>query len=135
MIDPVAKNLFASGFYPTPNTAGTNNGLQNNYLYANTSAINQDQGDIKGDYNLSANDRISARYSRLWANDPSANCFKLFDDGFVYDNAHSGVGNWTHTFSPNMVNEARIGVNYVLVNNGDDRQERIRQFRRNPRYR
>jgi hypothetical protein len=120
MMDPVAKNLFASGFYPTPNTAGTNNGLQNNYVYANNQAINQDQGDVKIDYNLSTNDRISGRYSRLYANDPSANTFELFDNGFVYDNAHSGVANWTHTFSPNIINEARFGVNYVLVNNGDD---------------
>jgi hypothetical protein len=120
MIDPVAKNLFASGFYPTPNTTGTNNGLQNNYQYATNQAINQDQGDIKVDYNLGANDRISGRYSHLYANDPSANGFELFDNGFVYDNAHSGVGNWTHTFGPNIVNEVRLGVNYVLVNNGDN---------------
>jgi len=120
MIDPVANNLFASGFYPTPNTTGTNNGLQNNYLYGNTQAINQDQGDAKIDYNLSDKDRISGRYSHLYANDPSANTFKLFDDGFVYDNAHSGVANWTHTFGPNIVNELRTGVNYVLVNNGDN---------------
>ena len=120
MIDPVAKNLFASGFYPTPNLVGTNNGLQNNYLYGSNSAINQDQGDVKVDYNLSAKDRISGRYSRLYANDPSANNFQLFSDGFVYDNAHSGVANWTHTFGPNVVNEVRAGVNYVLVNNGDN---------------
>ena len=120
MIDPVAKNLFASGFYPLPNATGTNNGLTNNYLYGSNSAIDQDQGDVKIDYNLGTNDRISGRYSRLWANDPSANTFKLFDDAFTYDNAHSGVANWTHTFGPNIVNEARVGVNYVLVNNGNN---------------
>ena len=118
MIDPVAKNLFASGYYPTPNTAGTNNGLQNNFLYGSNSAIDQDQGDIKIDYNLSDKDRISGRYSRLWANDPSANTFQLFSNLFTYDNAHSGVANWTHTFGANIVNELRLGVNYVLVNNG-----------------
>ncbi len=120
MIDPVAKNLFASSFYPLPNSLGANNGLQNNYIYGSNSAINQDQGDIKMDYNPSTKDRISGRYSRLWADDPSANTFQLFSNGFVYDNAHSGVANWTHTFGPNVVNEARIGVNYVLVNNGDN---------------
>ena len=39
---------------------------------------------------------------------------------FIYDNAHSGVANWTHTFGSNIVNEVRAGVNYVLVNNGDN---------------
>ena len=119
MIDPVAKNLFASGFYALPNTTGTNNGLTNNYIYGSNSAINQDQGDIKMDYNLSTKDRISGRYSDLYANDPSANTFELQDNAFTYDNAHSGVANWTHTFGTNIVNEARVGVNYVLVNNGD----------------
>ncbi|HTQ56869.1 MAG TPA: TonB-dependent receptor [Bryobacteraceae bacterium] len=128
MIDPVAKNLFGSGFYPTPNTLGTNNGLQNNYVYGSNSAINQDQGDAKVDYNLSTNDRISGRYSRLYANDPSANTFKLFDDGFVYDNAHSGVASWTHTFGPNIVNEFRTGVNYVLVNNGNNAKSGLGDF-------
>ena len=31
MIDPAAKNLFASGFYPLPNATGTNNGLEQQF--------------------------------------------------------------------------------------------------------
>ena len=125
MIDGPAQKLFASGFYPLPNAVGTNNGLQNNYLYGNTSAINQDQGDVKMDYNLSVNDRISGRYSELDGNDPTANTMPVLDDAFVYNKAHSGVVSWTHTFSPSIVNELRGGINYVLVNNGDNAKSAI----------
>ena len=116
MIDPVAKNLFASSLYPTP----TSGGLINNYFNTTRTAINQDQGDVKVDYNLGEKDRFFGRYSRLFANDPGSNSFKLFADAFTVDNAHNGVLNWTHTFGPSIVNEARFGVNYVLVNNGYD---------------
>jgi hypothetical protein len=49
LLDPVAKNLFAASQYPLPNSAGNNNGLQNNYTYSLHQAINQDQGDAKVD--------------------------------------------------------------------------------------
>ena len=48
--------------------------------------------------------------------------FTLDSDAFIVNNAHNGVLNWTRTFSPSIVNEARAGVNYLLVNNGDDPQ-------------
>jgi len=128
MIDKVASNLFSSGKYPLPNTTGNLDGLTNNYVYGQNSAINQDQGDVKIDYNLSDKDRINGRYSRLFANDPGYTGFELADNTFVHDNAHSGVANWTHTFGPSIVNEFRTGVNYVLVNNGNDAQSGLGNF-------
>jgi hypothetical protein len=116
LINPVAKNLFASSLYPKP----INGDVRNNFLNTTNAAINQDQGDIKVDYNMSDKDRLMARYSRLFANDPGANSFQLFADAFTQDNAHNGLINWTHTFSPSIVNEVRGGVNYLLVNNGYD---------------
>ncbi len=116
LLDPVAKNLFSSSLYPLP----TGSGLTNNYLNATSSAINQDQGDIKVDWNISDKDRFFSRYSRLSGNDPQTNSFKLFADGFTRNVADTGVLNWTHTFSPSIVNEARGGVNYVLPLSGSD---------------
>ncbi len=114
MIDPVAQKLFASGFYPAP----ANGNLTNNFTTSNGTQTNQDQGDIKVDYNHGTNDRLYVRYSRLYANDPTTNNFPLSDNQYTIDNAHNGVINWTHTIGNNIVNEARFGVNYVLVNNG-----------------
>ncbi len=124
MIDPVAKNLFASGKYPTPQ----NGNLTNNFLTSSGSQLNQDQGDAKIDFNINENNRLYGRYSRLWANDPTTTDFPLSSNAFTYDNAHNGVANWTHTFSPTLVNEFRAGVNYVLVNNGYDPQSGLGNF-------
>jgi hypothetical protein len=111
---PVMKNLFSSNLYP----ATMNNNLINNYYDGNATLTDQKQGDLKMDYNISDRDHLTGRYSRLYANDPSTTTFQLNSNAFVYDNAHTGVLNWTHTFSPTLVNEARGGVNYVLVENG-----------------
>ena len=56
----VAKNLFASKFYPTP----VNNQTTNNAINTLTQAFNADQGDVKVDYTISQNDRFEGRYSQ-----------------------------------------------------------------------
>jgi hypothetical protein len=122
--DNVAKNLFASGKYPLP----ANSNLVNNYYTSNGTQINQDQGDVKVDWNLTNSDRLYVRYSRLFANDPTTNNFPLSDNQYTNDNAHNGVINWTHTFSPNIINEFRFGVNYILVNNGYAPQSGLGDF-------
>ena len=129
MIDKVAANLFSSPFYPLPNTSSSQNGgLTNNYTYAQRTAINQDQGDVKIDYNMSQNDRIFARYSQGFTDGPQSNSFPLFFDGFNHDDVKNGVINWTHSFGPSIVNEARAGVNYLLPNNGSNPKSAIGNF-------
>ena len=63
----VAKNLFASKYYPTP----INNQLTNNAINTVTQAFNTDQGDVKVDYTITKNDRLEGRYSQGYQNDPS----------------------------------------------------------------
>ena len=115
LMSPVVTKLFASPLYPAPQNAD----LINNYYSANATITNQKQGDVKIDFNISEKDRLFGRYSRLFADDPSTNSFPLSSDAFVNDNAHNGVLNWTHTISPAIVNEARAGFNYLLVENGN----------------
>ena len=62
----VAKNLFASKYYPTP----INNQLTNNAINTVTQAYNTDQGDVKVDYTITQNDRFEGRYSQGYQNDP-----------------------------------------------------------------
>jgi hypothetical protein len=42
----------------------------------------------------------------------------LFFHSFFRAPAYTSVANWTLTFSPRSVNEARLGANYMPVNNG-----------------
>lgn len=113
-LSPVALNIVTNSAYPLP----TGSTLNNNYLYANHTYINGDQGDVKVDYNLSANDRIFGRYSHSTITNPNTNNVPIFYDSFANYPTHNGVLNWTRTLSPTIVNEARFGVNYVFVNNG-----------------
>ena len=74
LLDPVAKNLFASPMYP----AAGQRGLKNNYFNTSASHIYADQGDAKIDYNLTSEgpaDRAAIR--RACSGNPSINSFPL----------------------------------------------------------
>ncbi len=116
LIDPVAKALFGNAsLYPAP----VNDQLQNNQFNTSRSFTHGDQGDVKIDYNWSQKDHIFGRYSQSRQQSGGTNSFPLFLDNFFRAPAYNGVANWTRTFSPSLVNEARLGINYTLVNNGD----------------
>jgi hypothetical protein len=114
LIDPVAKALFSSKFYPAP----VNDRLENNQFNTSRNFTHGDQGDVKIDYNRSQKDRVFFRYSRSRQDNDGTNSFPLFFDSFFRAPAYTGVANWTRTFSPRLVNEVRFGANYTLVNNG-----------------
>jgi hypothetical protein len=114
MIDPVAAKLFSSPLYPAP----VNGNLVHNQLNASRSGIFGDQGDVKIDYQASDKDHIFGRYSQSRSSNPSFNSFPLFFNSFFETPIHNGVVDWTRSISPSIVNEARVGVNRVLVDNG-----------------
>jgi Carboxypeptidase regulatory-like domain len=114
LLSPAAVNIVRSQYYPAAN----NNLLINNYLYSTQSAINGDQGDAKVDWNISDKDRMFGRYSRSMIDNPTTNSLPLSYNSFATYPTHNGVLDWTRTVNPTFVNDARIGVNYVLVNNG-----------------
>ena len=114
MLDPVARNLFSSSLYPLP----MNNNLENNFINTARSYNNMDQGDIRVDYKLSSTDWLYSRVSEGAQDNPGTNSFKLFFDSFNVARLENGVINWTHTFTPNVLSEARVGGNYVQIHNG-----------------
>ncbi len=114
LLDSVALNIVNSSAYPTP----TGSGLLNNYSYASHSAINGDQGDARVDWTVSDKDRVFGRFSRSMINNPSTNTMPLFYNSFANYPTWNGVLDYVRTVSPTVVNDARFGVNYVLVNNG-----------------
>ncbi|MGA8619394.1 MAG: hypothetical protein WB660_12870, partial [Candidatus Sulfotelmatobacter sp.] len=79
---------------------------------------NSDQGDIKVDYILSDKDHFFARYSKGDQYDPATNSVALLGNTVNEAYLDNGTLNWTHTFSPSLLNEIRFGKNYVKLPHG-----------------
>ncbi len=117
MISPSAKALFAdSALYPQP----INSRARFNQLNAASSYLKSDQGDFKVDWKITNKDDFSGRYSNGRQDVPGVNSFPLFYNSFNIAPFENGVVNWTRTISPSMVNELRVGVNNIMLNNGGE---------------
>ncbi len=116
-INPVAANLFAdTKYYPLPslNTLNTNN-----LFYKSGNNLNNNQGDLKIDYNASSRDHIFGRWSQMDLTQPTFTGCVFCNSGAVEGSdqpVRNGVVNWTHTFRSNLLNEARFGFNAVRFN-------------------
>src|SRR4051794_6778443 len=105
-IDPVAQALFSSSLYPSPTGAG----LQTNATYTQVQAFNTNQYDVKIDYNASSNDHISGRYSHAKQHNPTTRSFALLSGGFSDAPIENVALDWSHTFSPTLLNDVRFGI-------------------------
>jgi Carboxypeptidase regulatory-like domain len=116
-IDTVAKNLFAdTRYYPIP---GINNLKGNNLFFKSGNDLNNNQGDLKIDYNLSQKDHISGRWSQMDLTQPTFTSCAFCNSGAAEGSdepVRNAVVNWTHTLSGNLLNEARFGFNAVKFN-------------------
>ncbi len=115
-IDPVAQALFSSSLYPAASGSGT----QNNASYTQNKLINSYQYDIKIDYNATNNDHIFGRFSHSKQHNPTINSFALLGTGFSDAPIDNYVVDWSHTFSSNLLNDLRFGVNHVKLHNGTE---------------
>src|SRR6266849_1682253 len=113
-IDPVAQALFSSSLYPTP----TGTGRQNNFSYTQAKAFNTNQFDVKIDFNATKSDHVFGRYSHAKQHNPTINSFELLGTGFSDAPIDNEVVDWSHTFGPSLLNDARFGINYVKLDNG-----------------
>ena len=80
----VAKNLFASSFYPTP----VNNSPTLNAYNTVVQAFNANQGDGKIDWVASSKDSINGRYSQGYQNDPLSNSLPILAQ-YLFHCAHA----------------------------------------------
>ncbi|PYV11226.1 MAG: hypothetical protein DMG07_19745, partial [Acidobacteria bacterium] len=112
-IDAAAKAIMA--FYPDPNRPDFP--TTNNYTLDSTRLTQSERIDSRVDYVISANDRLSGGFAwlrshaiggRNFANGANPNS-TMFND----TKAPSFQVNETHTFSPRMVSEARLGYQRV----------------------
>jgi len=116
-VNSVAANLFAdTKYYPLP---GVNTLNSNNLFYKSGNDLNNNQGDLKIDYNASQSDHIFGRWSQMDLNQPTFTGCVFCNNGAVEGSdepVRNGVVNWTHTFRSNLLNEARFGFNAVRFN-------------------
>jgi hypothetical protein len=109
-LDGAFKALMASPLYPQP----INNNPNQNAVVLNGSQNNDDQEDFKFDFNASESDRMFARYSRGKEIDPQTSSFLLGGNQSSEAHIDNTAFDETHTFTPNLLNDFRVGVNYVL---------------------
>ncbi|AEU38348.1 TonB-dependent receptor [Granulicella mallensis] len=112
--NPVVQYLINNPqFYPLPNHTPTDGLDQNNFIGPMSDFVTNDQGDVKIQYNLRAADQITAFYSQGVATGGSVAPLPItFPIANSYPDKIGGV-TWTHTFSPNIVNEARFGFTRI----------------------
>ena len=109
-IDPLASKLV--NLYPDPNNnAGK---TFNNYVTNPVTADRTAQFDIRTDYLISSRDQMFARYS--WTNQvvqtPGTFAGVLGGVGQRLAYSQNGAVSETHTFSPNLTNEFRLGLTW-----------------------
>jgi hypothetical protein len=114
---PVATALFGMAkYYPLP-ANDTLNG--NNIFYNSGNNLNNNQGDLKIDYNASNKDHVFGRWSQMDLNQPTFTGCLFCNSGATEgsdDPIRNAVVDWTHTISNHLVNEARVGFNAVHYN-------------------
>ncbi|HEX5229622.1 MAG TPA: carboxypeptidase regulatory-like domain-containing protein [Bryobacteraceae bacterium] len=110
-IDPVAQAYFKYGLIPTSPTG---------FLFPTAPAINDQNENIgKIDYSISTHDTLSATFTAhdTHTSDPYSNGSNLTGffatNGYTtstYLQSYSSIVNYTHIFTPTLLNEARVSV-------------------------
>jgi hypothetical protein len=113
-LDPAFTAMVTSPLYPV----AVGNPQTNGFGLAVNTTNNQyitDQGDIKVDYIPSEKDHFNARYSKSDEFDPGGNSQPLQGNSLSQAWLNNGSANWSHAFSPNLLNEVRFGKNGVKL--------------------
>ena len=117
-ISPLAQKIL--NLYPLPNSG---NGVTfNNYQINRQSTLDTTQWDARVDWNVSSKDQTFFRYSDF--NNPQFAAPPLGPvldggtygtDGYTQDFGANAAFSETHTFNQNLINEFRVGYNYMHV--------------------
>jgi hypothetical protein len=108
--NPVATFLFSNPtLYPLPNATPTDGIVANNYIAPSRSFKANNQGDIKIEYDPSTRDKVTGFFAISTAFDGTTPILPIsFTGPNLYPTKLFGT-NWVHTFSPSLVNSAKIG--------------------------
>ncbi|HEX5083368.1 MAG TPA: TonB-dependent receptor [Blastocatellia bacterium] len=115
IVNPVAKALFADpNLYPLPSRIDQSTGV-GIYNTTTLSRIDGNQFDVKFDARLTDKDNVSARYSfGNFEEGTSQGVLATIPTGKSFNRPQNIALNWTRTFSPTIVNEARVGLNRAV---------------------
>ena len=95
-LSPAATKILSSSLYPAPiNGLNTNNQVNVTHSYTNS-----DQGDLKIDSIASEKDHVYGRYSQQHISNPTTNSQLLTGNTDNEFPLYNGVIDYTHTFSP-----------------------------------
>jgi Carboxypeptidase regulatory-like domain len=103
--------------YPLP----TSGGLSSNFASSPALFEHRNAFDVRVDYDISQKDQIFSRFS--WVDDPQfiPGPFGGVADGGGFEQgdqsakSYQSASAYTHVFSPNLINVARVGVNHLLT--------------------
>ena len=107
-----ATALKILGVLPQANLSGANGGTLNNLSNSTHSDTNGDQGDAKVDWVPTERDHVFGRYSQQYIVNPTTNTQPLIYGTSNVFPLYSGVLDYTHTFSPTIINDVRAGTSY-----------------------
>jgi len=124
--DPLTGQPFLNNIIPTGRISALSKrimavlpqltvGGANNYRTAPASVNDFDQYTVRIDHRFSMTDSIFVRYSLMDIDLFNPGITQLSGSG-VTDLAHNAAIQWTHTFSPALLNELRLGFNRNLQN-------------------
>ena len=102
-LNPVALNLL--NYMPQPNTSGTVN-----FSSVQRGTLNTDQGLVRIDQYFGSHDQVLFHYVRSRRDFPFIDLNPNFRYNGTYPNSSLAV-QYIHTFSPNLLNEVRVGWN------------------------
>jgi len=106
------------GYYPAPNFKDPNPGIRSNYMVSQQNNDNLDSFTVKSDDNLTARDILMGRISQQRGG--------RLRGGWLPENLVGGIGKldatntgitYTRIVRPTIVNEVRIGYNYLRFGN------------------
>ena len=124
IVNPVAKYLFAHPeLYPEPNATPTDGLVHNDYHGTFRQFKANNQGDVKIEYDPGAKDKITGFFSISTAYDgqtatSNTDALAISFPGVDLYPTHVVGANWVHTFSPALVNSARVGFTRTNWNVG-----------------
>ena len=116
------NNLAAAGLKENTVTAALFNAIPSgnaagNIAALNGSQINNDQGDVKIDYNLSDKDHFYGRWSQAHIRNPFSSTFALSSIGPQDQPVRNFAAQQVHSLNNSVLNELRFGFNAVDFDN------------------
>ena len=104
--DPISKSLLQ--FWPRPNVTPAA-GSKINYIANVSSTLFDETGLAKVDYNFTEKDHLSGRWAQYGGTAFTPGFLPLQGGNANAPISDSGVLDYTHTFSPRLMNEVRVG--------------------------